>query len=197
MQDKENKENSANPAPGEEITLDPGDGENPSTDLEFYVKTIEELRQERDQYYDLMLRKQAEFENYRKRVNREKAELRGASKAEVLRELLPVLDSAEKGLETLREIEPSPERDAFVEGYELLVKGLAGLLERFGVSEVAGVGEAFDPHFHEAVIREVGDHLEDGEILEEFRKGYEMNGRLLRPSQVKVAVQAKEASMDN
>ncbi len=180
--------------PEEEITFDAAGDAQPEPELEFYVTTIEELRKERDEYYGLLQRKQAEFENFRKRVNREKAELRPQARGEVLRELLPVLDSAEKGLQSLLERKDGVDAEAFLEGFELLVKGLRQVLERFEVSEVPGVGSAFDPTLHEAVLREVDDGFEDGEILEEYRKGYQMNGRLLRPSQVKVAVHPTEAS---
>lgn len=195
-QDKEKdlKGNGRDQSAEEPITLDPSEAGETSADLEFYVKTIEELRQERDQYYDQLLRKQAEFENYRKRVNREKDELRATAKIEVLRELLPLLDSAQTGLDSLRELKAGAERQAFVRGYELLVRGITSVLERFGVAPVPGEGEPFDPNLHEAVTREVSDELEEGQILEEFRKGYQMGDRLLRPSQVKVAVHPEEAS---
>ncbi len=191
MQDEAKK---GGETPEEEITLDPSEGEDSPPAQDLFLETIEELSRERDEYQDLLLRKQAEFENFRKRVNREKAELEEASRAEVLAELLPVFDSASKGLQTLRELDPGPELEPFLEGYELLVKALEGALERFQVSPVPGVGARFDPNLHEAILREVGTDLTDGEILEEYRSGYEMNGRLLRPSQVKVAVRSTPAS---
>lgn len=147
---------------------------------------IEALRRERDEYYDLLLRKQAEFENYRKRVNREREEERTAAQAEVLREMLPVLDAAEKGLEKLREA-AGPD-SPYVEGFELLLRHLRGLLEKYGVREVPGVGADFDPTVHEAVVREVSDRLEENQVVEEYRKGYLIGEKLLRPSQVKVSV---------
>lgn len=158
----------------------------PSGQVDETAAVIEALRRERDEYYDLLLRKQAEFENYRKRVNREREEDRTAAQAEVLREMLPVLDAAEKGLEKLCEAAGSD--SPYVEGFELLLRHLRSLLEKYGVREVPGVGAEFDPTIHEAVVREVSDRLEENQVVEEYRKGYLIGERLLRPSQVKVSV---------
>ena len=78
--------------------------------------------------------------------------------------------------------------DAYVHGYQLLLKSLQGVLDRFEVEAVPGPGTIFDPTVHEAVIRDIDEERRDGEILEEFRKGYTLKGRLLRPSQVKVSI---------
>ena len=147
---------------------------------------------ERDEYYDLLTRKQAEFENYRRRVEREKATLRLNAQGDVIRELLTVVDACEAGLESLAESAGDDVSEAFVEGYELLLKQLTGLLEKHQVTVVPGVGAIFDPNVHEAVVRDVSPDHEEGEILEEFRKGYMIKDRLLRPSQVRVAVQPDE-----
>ncbi len=154
--------------------------------LDETAAVIEALRRERDEYYDLLLRKQAEFENYRKRVNREREEDRAAAFAEILREILPVLDAGEKGLEKLRE-SAGPD-SPYVEGFELLLRTLRGLLEKYGVREVPGVGADFDPTVHEAVVREISDRTEENQVVEEYRKGYLIGERLLRPAQVKVSV---------
>ncbi len=165
-----------------------GDG---GEDVDFQLRTIEELRRERDEYYDLLLRKQAEFENYRKRVTKEKDDLRLSAQAAVLEQVLPVLDSCEKGLEVMGGAE-GEDLTVYREGYELLLRGLGSLLDRFQVEEVPGRGESFDPHIHEAVQRQVTDAHRDGEVLEVYRKGYWMKGRLLRPAQVIVSVKPQE-----
>ena len=146
------------------------------------------LRRERDEYYDLLLRSQAELQNYRKRVSREKDELRVLARSELIRELLLVMDACEKGLETLEGQTSGTELDSYREGFELVVRQLGTLLERNGVHSVPGVGSAFDPRYHEAVAREAGGEHDEGAIIEEFRKGYRIGERLLRPSQVKVAI---------
>jgi molecular chaperone GrpE len=150
------------------------------------------LRKERDEYYDLLLRKQAEFENYRKRVLREREEVRSNARADLIAELLPVLDSCEKGLQAMQEeTVPEPCR-AYVDGYALLLRQLQAFLERHEVKEVPGVGSAFDPNVHEAIVSEVTEDRKHNQVVEEFRKGYVIGEKLLRPSQVKVAVPANE-----
>lgn len=153
---------------------------DPSVDEE-----LAQALQERDEYYDSLLRKQAEFENYRKRVIREKQELRDSGAADVLAEILPIIDGCEKGLQTLSQTDSGSE--GFRTGYELLLKALHTLLKQFQVEPVPGVGAVFDPQLHEAVVREVDEAFPDGQILEEYRRGYRYKGRLLRASQVKVS----------
>ncbi|MGH9342022.1 MAG: nucleotide exchange factor GrpE [Acidobacteriota bacterium] len=157
--------------------------------MDFYVQTIESLRKERDEYYDLLLRKQADFENYRKRVVKEKEDDRFSALAGLIRELLPVIDSFEKGLASLEAQPSEPRLQTYLEGFELLLKQLKAFLEKFDVTEVPAIGTRFDPNLHEAVLREVTSDHTEGEILEEYRKGYKIGDRLLRASQVKVAVQ--------
>lgn len=152
------------------------------------------LKKERDEYYDLLLRKQAEFENYRKRVLREREETRINARADVIAELLPVVDACEKGLEAMQSKSvPEPCR-VFVDGYELLLKQLRSFLEKHEVKEVPGVGSDFDPNIHEAVVSEIADDQNREQVIEEFRKGYLIGERLLRPSQVKVAIPASDSS---
>jgi len=155
---------------------------------EFLLRTLESVRKERDEYYDLLLRKQAEFENYRKRTLRERDEARVAALTEMSKELLPVLDSAEKGLASLAAETRDPRLAGYREGYELLLRNMRNVLERFGVKVLPALGEKFDPSVHEAVITEATDEHEEGRVLEEYRKGYTISDRLLRPAQVKVAV---------
>jgi len=163
--------------------LEEGEDAQSETELETALR-------ERDEFLDLLQRKQAEFENYRKRVDREKAELRFSVKSELMEQILEVVDACEKGLDSLSENE-SEQSDSLVEGYELLYKQLKTILDRYEVSETPGVGSPFDPNLHEALIREVTEDHEEGEILEEYRKGYTLGDRLLRPSQVKVAATAE------
>ena len=182
-------------APEDEIH--PGAAEEESDDLQqdSSLETIDTLRQEKEEQYDLLLRKQAELENYRKRVAKEKDELRLTAQARVLEELLPVLDALEKGLHSLKAAPGDSALEAYREGYELMFKEVQSVLQKFAVIETPGVGAPFDPNMHEAVVREVTTEHEEGEILDEYRKGYKINDRLLRPSQVKVAVHPAEPSV--
>jgi molecular chaperone GrpE len=163
-----------------------------SQDLEHQDEALEQTRKERDEYRDLLLRKHAEFENYRKRVMKEKEEGRLAGQAEVVSEVLTVLDACQKGLEALDAVPDSPELGPYRDGYQLLHKQIVALLSKFGVTQVPGPGNLFDPNVHEAVIRETSTNHEEGKILDEYRRGYMIKDRLLRPAQVKVAVRPEE-----
>ncbi len=152
------------------------------------VSTLERLEMERDEYRDLLLRTQAEFDNYRKRMDKEKADMRRESQSAPIRELLPVVDACEKGLETLGNASIDPQLQPYYEGYELLLTQLKSVLVRFEVEVIPGVGNQFDPNVHEAVLREFTTDHADGLVVDEYRKGYTIRGRLLRASQVKVAM---------
>ena len=183
-------EKNGNPSP-EELPEErkSGDEEIPEEGgLDFYIRTIEELCRERDEYHDLLQRKQAEFENFKKRVRKERTQDRLKAYSEVAKELLPVLDACEKGLESLIQKTSAPMLKAYDEGYRLLVQQLKTVLERFDVQAVPALGELFDPNLHEAVLREISGVHSDGEILDEYRKGYRIRDHLLRAAQVKVAV---------
>lgn len=149
---------------------------------------LEELNAEKEDLHDRWLRLQAEFENFRRRSLSEKREAYISGQAEVIGDLLLVVDACQKGLKSMDEDTEDPVMLSFRQGYELLLKQLQAVLERYGVIEVPGEGADFDPKIHEAVIREETDEYRDGEIIEEYRKGYLLKDRLLRPSQVKVAV---------
>ena len=151
-------------------------------------EAIENLIRERDEYCDLLLRKQADFENFKKRITREKKELRLSAQVEILQQLLIILDAFEKGLSTLEENPENAALETYQEGYQLMLREFQTILGKFGVNEIPGVGSYFDPNVHEAIVREITSEHEEGEILDEYRKGYMIGARLLRPTQVKVAV---------
>lgn len=142
-----------------------------------------ELRRQRDEYYDLWLRTTAEFDNYRKRLERERKERREELAAELVRELLPIVDDFERALNT----QATGSESAYRRGVELMYQNLLDLLRRWGVTPIAAVGTQFDPHLHQAVAYEESPGHRDGEIVEEYRRGYTLGARLLRPSLVKVA----------
>ncbi|HLV00722.1 MAG TPA: nucleotide exchange factor GrpE [Acidobacteriota bacterium] len=158
--------------------------ETASTD----AAVIEELKAEKEELYDRWLRLQAEFENFRRRSQSEKEDAYQSGQAAVIKDLLLVVDACEKGLASMEVVTDDPVILSFREGYELLLKQLQAVLDRYGVVEVPGEGADFDPNIHEAVTREETDQYRDGEIIEEYRKGYLLKDRLLRPAQVKVAV---------
>lgn len=142
-----------------------------------------QARRERDEYYDRLLRKTAEFENYRKRVDRERRESAQYAAGDLLEALLPIVDDFERALQA----EAGPGTDVYRQGVELIYKQLQDLLARRGVTPINAVGTTFDPHVHQAITYESSPGRAEGEVIEEVRRGYKLGDRLLRPAMVKVA----------
>ena len=141
------------------------------------------LQRQRDEYYDLLLRKTAEFDNYRKRTERDRQSLTDAAAASIIEELLPLMDDLERALKA----DAGSDADAYRRGVELIHKQLSEILRKRGVRPIDAVGADFDPYYHQAVSYEDAEGKRDGEVIEEFRRGYMLGDRLLRPSMVKVA----------
>jgi molecular chaperone GrpE len=144
---------------------------------------IEKLRRERDELQDRLLRKGAEFDNYRKRVEKERRDLSEWAAADVLTEVLAVVDDFERALL----VEAPPEAQPYKTGVELIQRQLAELLRKRGLTPIETVGADFDPHLHQAVAYEEFPGAREGEIVGELRKGYRLGDRLLRPALVRVA----------
>ena len=141
------------------------------------------VKAERDDYYDRLLRKTAEFDNYRKRVERERREHADRAVVDLLLEVLLVVDDFERA----RAAATDEGSASYRKGIELIYAKLRDLLRKQGVTPIQAVGADFDPNLHQAVVQEAsGDHR-DGEVIGELRKGYMMGDRLLRPAMVKVA----------
>ena len=141
------------------------------------------LRQERDDLTDRLLRAAAEFDNYRKRTDRERRELLESAAAGLIQDLLPVVDDLERALDAAT---ATPDR-ALRQGVELIHKQLLDTLRRRNVQPFKTIGEPFDPVWHEAVASEPANGRPDGQIIGELRRGYKIGERLLRPAQVRVA----------
>lgn len=144
---------------------------------------VEALQREKDALQDRLLRTAAEFDNYRKRMERERRDLSEYAAADVLKDLLPIVDNLERALQA----PATPETDAFRKGIELIHKQMLELLRKRGATPIAALGADFDPNFHQAVIHEASDSHREGEVMEELQRGYLLGERLLRPSMVKVA----------
>ncbi len=157
---------------------DPAPGESAEDESEI------DLRRTRDEYYDLLLRKTAEFDNYRKRVERERRGLLESAGADVLEELLPIVDGLERALEADAD---GATTAAYRQGVEIIHRQLLELLRKHRVTPMTAVGADFDPHVHQAVAHEPSTSHRDGEITVELRRGYMIGDRLLRPAMVKVA----------
>jgi molecular chaperone GrpE len=141
------------------------------------------LRQERDDLQDRLLRTAAEFDNYRKRTDRERRELSDAVAADLIRDILPVVDDLERALAAASD---SPDA-ALRSGVELIHRQLLDALRRRGAEPFESIGRDFDPAWHEALAGEPAKGRRDGEITAEIRRGYRLGSRLLRPALVKVA----------
>lgn len=145
-------------------------------------------RKETAELQERFLRKAAEFDNFRKRTEREKSDLIAMSKASALTELLPVLDACERARTSFQSEEAGESLARYREGVELLFKQLTDTLSRLGVKPTEALGQKFDPNLHEALVREESSEHEENTVIEVLRRGYTFHGRLLRPAQVKVAV---------
>lgn len=136
-----------------------------------------------------LARRQADFENYRKRVDRERSDTYNRVVADVAEKLLPVSDNLKRALETEASVEAveSDEFRHFLSGVDLIWKQLNGVLEALGVKPVPAVGEQFNPHVHEAVVTEATDEYEPDTVIQEIRSGYKIGDKLIRPALVKVS----------
>lgn len=141
------------------------------------------LARERDELRDRLLRKTAEFDNYRKRVEKERRELSEWAAADVISEVLAVLDDFDRALST----EAPLEAQAYRSGVELIRRQLGEALRKRGVTPLETLGTDFDPHLHQAVAYEESPGAREGEVVGELRKGYRLGERLLRPAMVRVA----------
>src|SRR5712692_8240785 len=134
------------------------------------------LERERNDYYDRWLRKTAEFENYRKRIERERREQGDQAVVDLLRELLAVVDDFDLALT----IGAGEGADTYKKGIEMIHAKLHDLLKKYGVRPINALGADFDPKLHQAVAHELSPGQREGEVIEEMRRGYMINDRLLR-----------------
>jgi molecular chaperone GrpE len=144
------------------------------------------LKTERDQLLDRLARLQAEFENARKRAERERIEFRDYATGNVVEQFLPVLDNFDLALKA------TGSADQLRSGVELIVKQMDEVLKQLQVTPVPAVGEEFDPRFHEALGSVEREDLPDHFVAEEIRRGYKLRDRLLRPSMVRIVTNSKQ-----
>lgn len=161
------------------------DTASPDLQLSEFQQQIDSLTREKNNLYDQLLRRAAEFENYRKRTEREKTENYNRARADVILELLPVIDNFERAMSSLEK--SVADAQGLRHGVELIHKQFRDALTKFGLQEIEAVGKMFDPNLHEAVTMESTDKHEENTIIEEFERGYKLGERLLRPAKVKVA----------
>lgn len=151
---------------------------------------LKRLEGEVKELRDSLARRQADFENYRKRMERERSETYNRVVADIAAKLLPVLDNLKRALETEASIEASESDEFrhFLSGVDLIYKQLNGVLDALGVKPVLAEGEQFNPHLHEAVVTEETDDFEPDTVIQEIVRGFTMGDKLIRPALVKVAV---------
>jgi molecular chaperone GrpE len=147
------------------------------------VTEVDQLKAERDALLDRLARLQAEFDNARKRAVREQQEFRDFAAADVIKSMLPALDSFERALKA----QTPPEASEFRGGIELIYRQLQDALQKAGVQPIASVGQPFDPRVHEAIEMVDTAEVPDHHIVDEMQRGYKFKDRLLRPAMVRVA----------
>jgi molecular chaperone GrpE len=153
--------------------------------LESVTAERDRLAAENSELQDRFLRAQAEFQNFRKRVDKDRLELSEYASMEACRTLLPIIDDFERALQT------ENADKTYVQGLELIRQRLFEALKKLGLEPIVAQGEPFDPHIHHAVEMVETEDVADHTVLGEFQRGYNFKGRLLRPAMVKVAVEPK------
>lgn len=150
---------------------------------------LKRVEAENAELKDRLARRQADFENYRKRVDRERTETYNRVVADIATKLLPVVDNLKRALESESSVESSESDEFrhFLSGVDLIYKQLNGVLEALGVKPIPAVGEPFNPHIHEAVVTEATDDFEPDTVMQEIVAGYRLGDKLIRPALVKVA----------
>ena len=180
-------------AGGEQQLAEPpedlGDVETITEDGGSLEAEAETLRRELDESRDQLLRVAAEFDNFKKRMERERSKLLKYAGENILRDLLPTLDNLDRAIEQGRVSgdEPVTNLESMLQGLDLTRKGLVATLERFGVEPVAAVGQAFNPDEHDALTMEASDETPANHVLREFARGYRFKDRVLRHAQVVVS----------
>lgn len=147
-------------------------------------EVLENKTKEADEYLSQLKYLKADFENYKKRMNREKEEFAKYATEKLVLELLTVMDNLERAIEAGTE---DSGKTSLLEGVEMIYKQLNNILEKQGVKCIKAEGEIFDPHLHECVMTEETDKHEEDAVLQEIQKGYKLNSRVIRHSKVKIA----------
>jgi molecular chaperone GrpE len=169
--------------PDTEKGKEPAEEKKEQTPLERLQDQLADKTREASENFDRWLRLRAEFENYKKRMQKEKADLMKFGNESLLKSILPILDNLERAIDHGKDVQ---ENTSLLEGIELILKQFLNTLERFGVKPVPAIGEVFDPERHEAISHEESDQ-EPNRVISEVQKGYLFHERLLRPAKVIVS----------
>jgi len=176
------------------------ENENLKNEISSLKKEIGELKRqvqasdkEAEEYLDHLKRLKAEFENYKKRMVKERQQIINWTVEDLIKEFLPILDDLERALDSTKR---SKDFSSLVEGVQMVYDHFRKLLKDKGVEQIPAEGQEFDPHFHEAIQGCESDKYPDNVVIEEMRKGYTFKGKVLRPSMVKVNKRKKASSED-
>jgi molecular chaperone GrpE len=145
---------------------------------------LSKLQAELEEQQQRVLRTQADFDNFRRRTQKEKEDLAKYASSLLITELLPVIDNFERALSTGTD---NPEVSSYAKGVEMIFRQLEGVLKAEGLEEMNSVGQPFNPEFHQAIMQVESDEYEEGIVVEEVQKGYKLKDRVLRPAMVKVS----------
>jgi len=162
--------------------------------IKYLEKDLASADKEAEEYLDYLKRLKAEFENYKKRMAKERESMRKLAVEDLIKQLLPVMDNLERAI-----ISAGQSKDicALVEGVKMTLEELRGVLKRQGLQEIKAEGEEFNPYLHEAVMQVELDKFPDNLVVEEMRKGYKLNDKVLRPAMVKVNKKANKAKNED
>jgi len=151
--------------------------------LENLKEELASTDEEAREYLDYLKRLKAEFENYKKRVLKEREQTVKLANENLIRQFLPIMDDLERAISSVKK---AKDIDSLVEGIVMVLNQLKEVLKKQGVEEIKAKGKEFNPYFHEAVLELKSDKYPDNFVVEEMRKGYKLNNRILRPAMVKV-----------
>ena len=155
--------------------------EQASINVETLIKHLEESVAKASEYKDSWMRSQAEFQNYKKRIERDNESMRLHMKGEIVKKILPLLDDLERALQN------RPADESWANGIELIARKFQTTLESEGVKRIEAEGKEFDPNFHEAISNEPNDEVESGHVIAVVQNGYMLGERVIRPALVRVA----------
>lgn len=164
------------------------------TSVEDMARQLAETRLREQDYWDRLVRAQAEFDNYKKRVEKDLQNAHKYALERFARELLAVIDSLELGIQASNASQPEVEK--LREGMELTLRQLTAAFEKFGIQVIDPLGDKFNPDLHQAMAAQPADDVEPNTVIKVFQKGYSLNDRLLRPAMVIIAQQAMGSRID-
>jgi molecular chaperone GrpE len=180
-----NKKKEINPEENQEAQETPEalleNGMEVQVDIKALQSQLEEVEARAAEYKESWARSQAEFQNYKKRLERDHDLMYANMKGDIVKKVLPVLDDLERALQN------RPAEDAWANGIELIMRKLQSILEGEGLKRIEAKGEAFDPRFHEAISHETAEGVESGHVIDVVQNGYMLGERVIRPALVRVA----------